>query len=56
MLIRVTRPGKSSLLALNFEEIYRRVNIYENGGAEALIADQEERKKDLEVKHPRQNF
>lgn len=56
VLIRVTRPGKSSLLALNFEEIYRRVNIYENGGAEALIADQEERKKDLEVKHPRQNF
>lgn len=56
VLVRVTRPGKSSLFALNLEEIHRRINVYEDGGIEALIADQKERKKDLEVRHPQQNF
>lgn len=50
VLIRTPRPGKSSLLALNFEEIYRRVNIYENGGDEALFLDKKEREKDKQVK------
>lgn len=50
VLIRVARPGKSSLLALNLEEIYRRVNIYENGGDEALLLDKKEREMEKQVK------
>lgn len=54
VLIRVARPGKSSLLALNLDEIYRRVNIYEHDGGEALMDDEEERKRDLQVRRLRQ--
>lgn len=54
VLIRVARPGKSSLLALNLDEIYRRVNIYEHDGGEALMLDEEERKRELKVKRLRQ--